>query len=66
MLCFVCVDSHSFRVEIALPLFCWILEFVRKVLKFFENFFQPDELVEKPNLPIHWVKISEIAACVVY
>ena len=35
VLCFVCVNFHSFGVIIALRLCYWILEFVRKVLKIF-------------------------------
>ena len=66
VLCFVCVDSHSFRVGIALCLFFWISDSIRKVLKFFENFSQPEEPVEKPDQHVHWVKFSETAAWVMY
>ena len=40
VLCFVCIGSWSFGVEIALHLSCWILDFVRKILTIFEIFFQ--------------------------
>ena len=40
VLCFVCVGSKSFGVGIALRLFCWIPDSMRKVLKNFENFSQ--------------------------
>ena len=62
VLCFVCVDSHSFRVELALCLFFWILDSVRKVLKNFENFSQPVGPIGKSDQPVHWVKFSETAA----
>ena len=42
---FVCVGSWSFGVGIVLCLSCWIPDFLRKVLKFFEIFSQPSELV---------------------
>ena len=61
VLCFVCVRSWSFEVRIALRLFFWIPNSVKKVLEFFENFSQP---VEKPNHPVHYVKFSEIAVWV--
>ena len=38
---FVCVGFWLFGVGIELRLSCWILDFVRKVLKIFEIFFQP-------------------------
>ena len=38
---FVCVGSWLFGVGIELRLSCWILDFVRKVLKIFEIFCQP-------------------------
>ena len=41
VLFFVYVGSWSFGVGIALCLFCWISEYVRKVLENFENFSQP-------------------------
>ena len=53
VLCFVCVCSWSFRVGIALRLFCWIPDYVMKVLKNFENFSQPSVPIAKPNLPVH-------------
>ena len=59
VLCFVCVGSWSFKVGIALRLFCWIPKFVRKVLKSLEIFYQPDGLVGKPNHPVHWVMFAE-------
>ena len=66
VLCFVCVDSHPFRVGIALRLFFfWISETMRKVLKNFENSSQSAEPVGKPDHPVHWVKFSETAAWVV-
>ena len=58
VLCFVCVGSWSFGVRISLRLSCWIPEFVRKILKIFEIFYQPDGLVGKPNHPIHWVQFA--------
>ena len=61
VLCFICVDSHLFGVRIALCLFFWIPDSMKKVLKNFENFSQPDEPVDKPDQPVHWVKFSEIA-----
>ena len=53
VLCFVCVDSWSFGVGIALRLFFWIPDYVRKVLKNFENFSQPTIRVGKPDLSVH-------------
>ena len=35
-------------------------------MKFFENFPQLDEPVEKPDQPDHWVKFFETSAWVVY
>ena len=46
VLCFVCAESWSFRVEIVLLLFFWIPRSMRKVLTSFEIFSQP---VGKPN-----------------
>ena len=40
VLFFVCVSSWSFGVGIALRLFFWIPDSIRKVLKFFENLSQ--------------------------
>ena len=44
---FVCVGSWLFGVGIELRLSCWIPDFVRKVLEFFEIFFQPSGPVGK-------------------
>ena len=66
VLCFVCVDSHTFGVGIEFRLVFWIPDSVRKVMKFFENFSQPDEPVEKLDQPDHWVKFFETSAWVVY
>ena len=49
----VCISSQSFRVIFVLRLFVWILDSLRKVLKNFESLSQPDELVGKPNQPVH-------------
>ena len=49
----VCVGSQSFRVIFVLRLFCWIPDSLRKVLKNFESLSQPDELVGKPDHPVH-------------
>ena len=64
--CFVCVGSWSFRVGIALRLFCWIPNSMRKVLKSFEIFSQPAEPVGKPNQPLHWVMFAETAVRVLF
>ena len=64
VVCFVCVGSWSFRVRIVLCLSCWIPDFLRKVLKFFEIFSQPYVLVGKPNQPVHWVRFSGTAVWV--
>ena len=53
VLFFVCVGSWSFEVRIALNLFFWIYDYVRKVLQNFENFSQTVVSVRKPDLPIH-------------
>ena len=66
VLCFVCIGSWSFEVGIALRLFFWIPNSMRKVLTSFEIFYQPSGPVGKPNHPVHWVKFSETAAWVVY
>ena len=55
---FVCIGSWSFRVIIALHLSCWIPDFIRKVLKIFEIFYQSVGSVGKPNQPIHWVQFT--------
>ena len=49
----VCVGSQSFRVGFVLCLFFWILDSFRKVLKNFKRLSQLDELVGKPDLPVH-------------
>ena len=49
----VCVSSQSFGVGIVLRLFFWIPDFVRKILKFFENCSQLDELVGKLDQLVH-------------
>ena len=59
VVCFVCVGSWSFGVGIVLCLSCWIPEFLRKVMKFFEIFSQPSVLVGKPNQPVHWLGFPE-------
>ena len=58
VLCFVYVSSWSFGVGIALRLFFWILNSMRKVLKNFEIFSQPFGLVGKPNQLVHWVMFA--------
>ena len=63
VVCFVCVGSWSFGVGIVLYLSCWIHDFIRKVMKFFEIFSQPSGLVGKPNQPVHWVRFSRTAVC---
>ena len=64
VVCFVCVGSWSFGVGIVLCLSFWILDFLRKVLKFFEIFSQPSGLVGKSNQPVHWVRFSGTAVWV--
>ena len=49
----VCVISQSFGVGIVLRLFFWIPDFVRKILKFFENCSQLGELVGKLDQLVH-------------
>ena len=44
----VCVGSHSFGIRIVHPLFFWIPDSMRKILKNFENFPQLAEPVGKP------------------
>ena len=53
--------SWLFGVGIELCLSCWIPDFVRKVLKIFEIFFQPSEPVGKPNQPVHLVQFAGTA-----
>ena len=52
----VCVGSQSFEVGFVLCLFFWIPDSLRKVLKNFESLSQPDELVGKPDQPVHWIQ----------
>ena len=66
VLCFVCVDSHSFEIRIPLCLFFWILDSLRKVLTNFGNFSQPDGPVGKSDPQVHLVQFSETTAWVVY
>ena len=66
VLCFVCIGSWSFGFGIALRLFFWILDSVRKVMTSFEIFSQSAGPVGKPNQSVHWVKFSETVAWVVY
>ena len=49
----VCVGSQSFKVGFVLRLFFWIPDSLRKVLKNFESLSQLDELVGKPDQPVH-------------
>ena len=58
VVCFVCVGSWSFGVEIAFCLSFWIPDFIRMVLNFFEIFFQSSGLIGKLNQPVHWVSFS--------
>ena len=51
--CAVCVGSQSFGVGFLLDLFFWIPDSLRKVLTNFESLSQPDELVGKPDHPVH-------------
>ena len=61
VVCFVCVGSWSFGVEIVLRLSFWIPDFLRKVLNFFYIFSQSSGLIGKPNQPVHWVRFSGTA-----
>ena len=63
---FVCVGSWFFGVGIELRLSCWIPDFVRKVLKFFEIFFQPYGPVGKTKPPVHLVQFAGTAVWVVW
>ena len=47
VLCIVLVSSHSFGVGIVDRLFFWILYSMRNVLKNFENFSQPAQLIQQ-------------------
>ena len=38
---------------------CWIPDFVRKVMKIFEIFFQPSGPVGKPDQPVHRFNLLE-------
>ena len=42
------VLNHSELELYSVCFFFWILDSVRKIMKFFENYSQPDELVGKP------------------
>ena len=53
VLCFVCINSHSFEVRIVLRLFLWIPNSARKVIKNFENCSQSGEPVGKLNQLVH-------------
>ena len=66
VLCFVCVGSWSLGVGIVLHLFLWIPDSVRRVLKFFEIFYQPDEPFGKKNQPVHWVMFVGRAVWVLF
>ena len=53
----VCVGSQSFGVGFVLRLFFfWILDSLRKVMTNFESLYQPDELVGKPDQPVHRIQ----------
>ena len=52
---FVCVGSWLFGVGIELRLSCSIPDFVRKVLKIFEVFFQPSGPVGELDRSVCWV-----------
>ena len=64
VLFFVYIGSWSFRVGIAIRLSCWIPDFVKKVLKIFEIFSQPDEPVGKSNQPLHSFQFAGMAVLV--
>ena len=64
VLCFVCVGSWSFRVGIALRLFFWIPDSMRKVLKIFDIFSQQDGSFGKPKQRVHWVLFAGISVWV--
>ena len=46
------VLSHS-KLELCFVYFFWISDSMRKILKNFENCSQPNELVGKPDQPVH-------------
>ena len=52
---FVCVGSWLFGVGIELRFSFWIPDFVRKVLKIFEIFFQPSGPVGELDRSVGWV-----------
>ena len=62
---FICVGSWLFGVIIELYLSCWIPDFVRKLLNFFEIFCQPSGPVGKPNQPVHLVQFAGTTVLVV-
>ena len=66
VVCFVCFGSWSFGVGIALFLSFWISDFLIKVLKNFEIFSQPSEMVGKSNHPVHWVRFSRMILWVLF
>ena len=49
----VCDGSQPSVVKFVLRLFFWISDSLRKVLKNFEILSQTDELVGKPDQPVH-------------
>ena len=49
----VCVSSQPFELGIVLHLFCWIPNYVRKIMTNFENCYQPAGPVGKPDHPVH-------------
>ena len=44
---------------------CWVIEFVRKVMKIFEIFCQLSGPVGKPSQPVHLVQFAGTAVWVV-
>ena len=66
VICFVCVGSWSFGLGIVLFFSCWIPDFLRKVLKFFEICSQPYGLVGKPNQPVYWVRFSRMIIWILF
>ena len=66
VLCFVCVGSWSIGVRIAPYLSFWIPDFVRKVLKSFKIFSQPDGPVGKPNHLVYYVMFVRKVVWVLY
>ena len=49
----VCVGSQSFGVGFVIHLIFWISDSLIKVLTNFESLSKPDELVGKPDQPVH-------------